>query len=790
MSALHEMLSWPAVQRLGWIVVSFLWQGTVVAAALAVALLALRRASANTRYVAACAALALMVACPLATWGWLAAQQPVGADRRPIASPSFPVAVAEAQPVSSADSVAHDDAESQHPSPLAAASTEANRADQTNIAPVPFHLQQTQWISLLAIGWIVGVFVLSLRLVIGARRVWQLRRQATRLPAGQLQNTLARLVEYFHISWPVELAESALVEVPTVIGWLKPMVLLPATAISGLTIEQLEALLAHEIAHICRHDYLVNLVQTAIETLLFYHPAVWWVSSCIRQEREHCCDDMAVAVCGNRLAYARSLMTLEELRVAVGPWALAAGGGRLLPRIRRIVGAPAAARCAAGYWLAGVLLLALSAAIVAQLTHSAQAAGDNPPKTGADRTAKTQTDDTTKKSENAKSDQGTAATDVANKPVEDDGTKSSKAADPTKLPVVEVVHPVEREVYDFQDYTGQVVPAQRVELRARVSGQLAAANVKAGDLVKQGDLLFRIDDQRYKAELDKAQANLELVEGPLKQVQSELDTLNRGFSQNSNPNEADRAGAKQLLDRVNARKDEATARVNAAQAELQLARLNLAATQIIAPINGRIGKIELDAGNMVKADDTVLASISSVDPMELGFWMDQNTLVRLQAAQRAGKFKFADTPVQFQIGTEEKDFPFKAKLVGGAFEVDSKTGGSLLRAIAPNSDEALIPGMWVKVRLKTSEPYPGLVVPETALIGGRNIDHPAVLVVNAQGIIQRQDVKLGPTNDGLTAIKSGLTKDDLVIREHPFMQAGYKVEPRLITLPTESSKTP
>ena len=429
-------------------------------------------------------------------------------------------------------------------------------------------------------------------------------------------------------------------------------------------------------------------------------------------------------------------------------------------------------------------MLALSAAIVAQLTHSAQAAGDDPPKAGADHTAETQTDDTTKKGENAKSDQGTAATDAANKPVEEAGAKASKAADSTKLPVVEVVHPVEREVYDFQDYTGQVVPAQRVELRARVSGQLDLVKVKTGDLVKQGDLLFQIDDRRYQAELDKTKASFEIVEAALKTAQFELDNANRAVSK------VPSALSQQDLNHLNGQREEVAARVKAANAETELARLNLAATKIIAPINGRIGKIELDAGNIVKADDTVLASISSVDPMEIGFWMDQNTLVRLQAAQRAGKFKFADAPVQFQIGTEEKGFPYKAKLVGGAFEVDSKTGGSLLHAIAPNPDEALIPGMWVRIRLKTSEPYPGLVVPETALIGGRNIDHPAVLVVNAQGIIQRRDVKLGPTNDGLTAIKSGLTKDDLVIREHPFMQPGYKVEPKLTNLPTESSKTP
>jgi RND family efflux transporter MFP subunit len=603
---------------------------------------------------------------------------------------------------------------------------------------------------------------------------------------------LVRLIDYFHITWPVELAESALVEVPTVIGWMKPIVLLPATAISGLTSEQLEALLAHEIAHIRRHDYLVNLVQTAIETLLFYHPVVWWVSSCIRQEREHCCDDMAVAVCGNRLAYARSLMTLEELRAAVGPWALAVGGGRLLPRIRRIVGAPAAARCPAGYWLAGVFLMTLSISIVAQLTHSARAAGDDPPKAGADHQAKTQPSDTKKESNAAKSEHEAAKTDAAaDKPAEESGKKSSTEAksDAAKLPVVEVIHPVAREVYDSVGCQGQVMPMQKVQLRARVSGQLAEVNVKSGDLVKQGDLLFRIDDQRYKAELDRAQANLELVEGPLKQVQSELETLNQAFSKNPTPNEADRAGAKQLLDRANLRKDEAAAHVNVAQAELQLAKLNLAATQIIAPINGRIGKIELDAGNMVKADDTVLGTISSVDPIYIGFNLDQNTLVRLQAAQRAGKFKFADAPLLFRVG-EGTDFPDKATLAGGAFEVDSATGTSLLRAVAPNPDDVLIPGMRVNVRLQTSKPIPALLVPRSTVFQSDDGKTRFVGVVNAQGTVEQKAIKFAFEYSNGFAITEGVMKNDSILLQFDPEFVGRKIDPRLMPPGDEIKQAP
>ena len=125
-------------------------------------------------------------------------------------------------------------------------------------------------------------------------------------------------------------------EVPIVVGWLRPVILIPASALTGLLPQQIEALLAHELAHIRRRDYLINLVQTMVETLLFYHPAMWWVSRQVRQERENCCDDMALDVCEDRLSYARVLATMEELRV---PRSLvAAGGSSLAARIRRILG--------------------------------------------------------------------------------------------------------------------------------------------------------------------------------------------------------------------------------------------------------------------------------------------------------------------------------------------------------------------------------------------------------------------------------------------------------------------
>jgi hypothetical protein len=174
----------------------------------------------------------------------------------------------------------------------------------------------------------------------------------------------------------VRLLESAVVEVPSLIGWLRPVVLLPASALTGLTPRQIEAILAHELAHVRRHDYLVNLAQTVIETLLFYHPGVWWVSRRARVEREHCCDDLVVGVVGDARGYALALTRMEELRTEASEYALALTGGELMKRIRRLLGMPEAEPIE-GRWLAGLLtslvLLAAAATMLMAGTPKATA---------------------------------------------------------------------------------------------------------------------------------------------------------------------------------------------------------------------------------------------------------------------------------------------------------------------------------------------------------------------------------------------------------------------------------
>ncbi len=171
-----------------------------------------------------------------------------------------------------------------------------------------------------------------------------------------------------------------------VIGWVRPVILLPASALTGLTPQQLEAIIAHELAHIRRHDYLINMLQALVETLLFYHPAVWWVSRRIRQEREHCCDDLAVAVCGDAFAYARALLEMERLRAAGPQLAVAANGGLLMNRIQRLIGAqPQHTNRFAGLF-AGVIALmtVVSFGVVAQISLSRKSLTNGDHRVGAE----------------------------------------------------------------------------------------------------------------------------------------------------------------------------------------------------------------------------------------------------------------------------------------------------------------------------------------------------------------------------------------------------------------------
>ncbi len=211
--------------------------------------------------------------------------------------------------------------------------------------------------------------LLLARMAGGWWRVRRLHHIALATHSSRWQTCCRRLAYRLGLPAAAHVVESALVDVPTVVGWLRPAIILPIAALASLTPAQVEAILAHELAHIRRHDYAVNLLQTIAETLLFYHPAVWWISNRIRVEREHCCDDIAMAVCGDRLGYAQALAELETWRTSSTTMALAATDGSLLERVRRILHVPISDESRSPSWVVTLVLTMVFTAGAGAVQH-------------------------------------------------------------------------------------------------------------------------------------------------------------------------------------------------------------------------------------------------------------------------------------------------------------------------------------------------------------------------------------------------------------------------------------
>ena len=219
--------------------------------------------------------------------------------------------------------------------------------------------------------WMLGVFVFYVRYAIGFLTISRLRRSGVCCAPAAWEQRLTNLSQQLRVSRPVRILESSLAEAPIVIGHFRPLILMPIGLLTGLPASQVETILLHELAHIRRHDFLANALQNFIDGLLFYNPAVWWISHVIRAEREKCCDDMVVAVSGDAHEYARALAALEEIRWSGREPAVAAKGGSLMKRIRRLL-YPAVPNVG---WAPIVLLLMTAAATLGAWQASGPASG-------------------------------------------------------------------------------------------------------------------------------------------------------------------------------------------------------------------------------------------------------------------------------------------------------------------------------------------------------------------------------------------------------------------------------
>jgi beta-lactamase regulating signal transducer with metallopeptidase domain len=277
-------------EQIGWTLLHFGWQGALLALVLAVALAALRNASSTSRYLCACLTLGLMAAAPVLTFWFFA-----------------------------------DSYDVHGPLSLSATGGELALSVLSSLRP---------WLPWIAAGWFIGVallFILRFGGLVFLR--WSLRSDKTSLSDSRFLELTRRI----GIRRSVRFVESLVLHAPATIGTLRPVILIPVGALTGLNPRYLDALILHELAHIRRQDFLINLLQTILETLFFFHPAVWWVSSQVRAERENCCDDLAVSVCGDEDVYANALVAMEDLRDLLPVFALGARGGQFLLRINRLL---------------------------------------------------------------------------------------------------------------------------------------------------------------------------------------------------------------------------------------------------------------------------------------------------------------------------------------------------------------------------------------------------------------------------------------------------------------------
>ncbi|HYP80879.1 MAG TPA: efflux RND transporter periplasmic adaptor subunit [Steroidobacteraceae bacterium] len=358
-----------------------------------------------------------------------------------------------------------------------------------------------------------------------------------------------------------------------------------------------------------------------------------------------------------------------------------------------------------------------------------------------------------------------------------DAAQAATSALAPPAPQVSVATVLERQITDFQEFTGRLEAVERVELRPRVSGYIESVAFHEGAEVKKGDVLFVIDARPYEATLKHARAELERARSAARQAASEHDRAVKLL--------ALRALSQEEFDARTAGSEKASADVQAAQAAVEAAELDLNFTRVRAPISGMVGKAEITAGNFVNRGETLLTLLLSVDPIYVRFegdeaaYLRQAETLRAQGHGAAGSSK-AGAPVWVGLANET-GYPHQGELVFTDNELDTATGTIRARARLNNRDRLFTPGLFARVKLGEGASHPAVLIEDNAV--GTDQTRRFVYVVKADNTVEYREVGLGPLHEGLRVVDHGLTPGErIVVNGLQRVRPGAAITPQQVAM--------
>ena len=340
------------------------------------------------------------------------------------------------------------------------------------------------------------------------------------------------------------------------------------------------------------------------------------------------------------------------------------------------------------------------------------------------------------------------------------------------LPQVTVAAAISRKVTEFDEFTGRFEAVERVEVRPRVSGYISSVNFKDGSEVRKGDVLFVIDPRPYVAERDKARAQLAQARSQLALARSERDRATQLVSQH--------AISREEFDTRTSGSEQAQANVEAAQAALDAAALNLDFTRVTAPIAGRIGRALVTSGNFVTNGQTLLTTLVSLDPIYVSFDGDEKVYLKYTKLSRDGAHG-GRNPVQVGLADEGGGYPHQGVMVFVDNALDPATGTIRSRALLDNRDRLFTPGLFARLRLLGAQEHEAVLINDSAVGTDQTVRY--VLVVSAGNKAEYRPVQLGPIVDGLRVVESGLASGEtIVVNGLQRVRPGAQVQPQRVAM--------